>query len=52
MPAFVMLQKQSPDVFCENDVLKNFAKFTGKNLYFIDQGLIFLLKKNKLQDLL
>ena len=26
------LQKQSPEVFCKSDVLKNFAKFTGKRL--------------------
>ena len=26
------LQKQSPEVFCKTDVLKNFAKSTGKRL--------------------
>ena len=26
------LQKQPPEVFCKNDVLRNFAKFTGKHL--------------------
>ena len=26
------LKKQSPDVFCEKGVLRNFAKFTGKHL--------------------
>ena len=25
-------QKQPPKVFCKKDVLKNFAKFTGKHL--------------------
>ena len=25
-------QKQPPEVFCKKDVLKNFAKFTGKHL--------------------
>ena len=27
-----MLKKQPPEVFCEKCVLKNFAKFTGKQL--------------------
>ena len=26
------LQKQLPEVFCKKSVLRNFAKFTGKNL--------------------
>ena len=26
------LQKQSSEVFCKKDLLKNFAKFTGKRL--------------------
>ena len=29
-----ILQKQSPEVFCEKGVLRNFAKFTGKHLFF------------------
>ena len=33
-----LYQKQSPEVFCKKGVLKNFAKFTGKNLY---QSLFF-----------
>ena len=31
-------RSSSPVVFCEKDVLKNFAKFTGKRLY---QSLFF-----------
>ena len=26
-------QKQPPEVFCKKDVLRNFAKFTGKHLF-------------------
>ena len=26
------IQKQRPEVFCKKDVLRNFAKFTGKHL--------------------
>ena len=29
---FYKMQKQPPEMFCEKVVLKNFAKFTGKNL--------------------
>ena len=29
---FVITQKQSPEVFLRKGVLRNFAKFTGKNL--------------------
>ena len=29
------VQKQLPEVFCKKDVLRNFAKFTGKHLYQI-----------------
>ena len=29
-----ILQKQSPEVFCEKGVLSNFVKFTGKHLFF------------------
>ena len=27
-------QKEQPEVFCKNDTLENFAKFTGKHLYW------------------
>ena len=27
-----LFQKQPPEMFCKNDVPKNFAKFTGKHL--------------------
>ena len=33
-----------PEVFCERDVLRNFAKFTGKHL-FQSLGPVTLLKK-------
>ena len=33
-----------PEVFCEGDVLRNFAKFTGKHL-FQSLGPVTLLKK-------
>ena len=26
------VEKQTPGLFCEKGILKNFAKFTGKNL--------------------
>ena len=29
---FYKMQKQPPEMFCKKVVLKNFAKFTGKNL--------------------
>ena len=32
------IQKQPPEVFCKKDVLKNFAKFTGK---YLCQSLFF-----------
>ena len=35
-------QKQSPEVFCKQDVLKNFSKFTGKRLC---QSLFFNKKR-------
>ena len=28
-----MLRSSRPEVFCDKDVLRNFAKFTGKHLY-------------------
>ena len=28
----IFFQKQPPEVFCRKDVLRNFAKFTGKHL--------------------
>ena len=36
--------KQSPEVFCKEGVLRNFAKFTGKHLcqsFFFNKVLIF-----------
>ena len=30
--SYDFLQKQPPEVFCKKDVLRNFAKFTGKHL--------------------
>ena len=35
---FYKMQKQPPEMFCKKVVLKNFAKFTGKNL---SQSLFF-----------
>ena len=26
-------QKQPPEMFCKNDVIRNFAKFTGKDSF-------------------
>ena len=43
------LQKQPPDVFCKKDVLRNFTKFTGKDLcqslFFAGLRPAILLKK-------
>ena len=44
IPLFFQPQKQSPEVFCKKDVLRNSAKFTGKHLC---QSLFF----NKIADL-
>ena len=37
-------QKQPPEVFCKKDVLRNFAKFTGKHLC---QSLFYRLQENQ-----
>ena len=29
----VLVRSSRPDVFCKNDVLRNFAKFTGKHMF-------------------
>ena len=42
----VAFQKQPLEVFCKKDVLRNFAKFTGKHLY---QSLLFNGKKTLAQ---
>ena len=36
-------QKQPPEVFCKKDVLRNFAKFTGK---YLCQSLFYEFSKN------
>ena len=34
-PFFFLFRSSRPEVFCKNDVLRNFAKFTGKHLFQI-----------------
>ena len=33
----ISIQKQPPEVFCKKDVLRNFAKFTGKQSLFLNK---------------
>ena len=37
---FILAQKQPPGIFCKKGFLKNFANFTGKDLYWC----LFLIK--------
>ena len=56
-PIFIVQKSHSsrPEVFCQKDVLRNFAKFTGKHLrksLFFDKVAGFRLKKETLVQVL
>ena len=46
------MQKQPPEVFCKNGVLRNFAKFSGKHLcesLFFNKACNFIKKETQAQ---